>query len=128
MTYNIMLLDSVKNVLINWRAGDYPYERQPPANFTHCNPVRTSLKLTCIVQITSDSTTVIIDWYWSKNISECVRNIRNFTQRFVINTSRGYHSTTKDLIIMSPERDTLITGVKVMIPLIKEYLYLVINH
>ena len=85
---------------------NYQYERQPPASFTHCNPVKTSLQLTCIVLVPSDSTTVTIDWYWSKNISECVKNVRNLTQRFTIYTTRVYHRITTDLHITSPHTDT----------------------
>ena len=85
---------------------NYQYKRQPPANFTHCNPVKNSLQLTCRLQIPSGSTTVTVDWYWSKNTSECVRNVRNLAQRFIITTSRGYHHITTDLNIISPQTDT----------------------
>ena len=80
---------------------NYQYERQPPASFTHCNPVKTSLQLTCIVLVPSGSTAVTIDWYWSKNISECMKNVRNLTQRFTVYTTRVYHRITTDLHITS---------------------------
>ena len=41
------------------------------------------------VLVPSDSTTVTIDWYWSKNISECRKNITEEQERFTINTNRG---------------------------------------
>ena len=113
MTYNIVW--SITNVLINWHAGcigDYQYERQPPVSFTHCNPVKTSLQLECTVLVPRDSTTVTIDWYWSKNISESVRYITEEQGRLTITTNRGYSHIinidriTTDLTITSPETDT----------------------
>ena len=93
--------------------GNYQYERQPPANFTHrCNPVRTVLHLGCTVLVPSGSTTVTVDWYWSKNISECGRYITEEQGRFTITTNRGSsHLTnidriTTDLTITSPQTDT----------------------
>ena len=73
--------------------------------------METSLQLTCIVLVPSDSTTVTIDWYWSNNISECGRNITEELGRFDIYTSRGFYLTdidriTTDLTIESPETDT----------------------
>ena len=92
--------------------GDYQYERQPSASFTHCNPVRTSLQLGCSVLVPSDSTTVTVDWYWSKNISECVRYITEEQGRFTITTNRGLSHIinidriSTDLTITSPETDS----------------------
>ena len=92
--------------------GNYQYEKQPPTNFTHCNPVMTSLILTCSVLVPSDSTTVTVDWYWSKNINECGRNITEEQGKFTINTNRGsshlpnVDRITTDLTITSPQTDT----------------------
>ena len=92
--------------------GNYQYERQPSNNFTDCNPVKTSLQLACAVLVPRDSTTVIVNWYWSKNISEFGRNITEEQGRFTITTNRGYtHLTnidriTTDLTIESPQIDT----------------------
>ena len=106
---------STANVLINWHAGcpgNYQYKRQPPASFTDCNPVRTSLQLTCTVLVPRDSTTVTVDWYWSKNISECGRNITEEQGRFTITTNRGsshllnVDRTTTYLTVESPQTDT----------------------
>ena len=99
-------------IILEGCSGNYQYERQPPASFTHCNPVRTILSLECTVLIPRDSTTVTVDWYWSKNISECGRNITEEQGRFDIYTSRGYGSLfnidriTTDLTIESPQTDT----------------------
>ena len=85
---------------------------QPPNNFSYCNPVKTSLHLVCRVLVSRDRTTVTVDWYWSKNISECGRNITEEQGRFTINTNRGYapkfnaDRITTDLYIMSPQIDT----------------------
>ena len=84
---------------------------QPPTSFIHCNPVRTILHLVCRVLVPRDSTTVTVDWYWSKNINECGRNITEEQGRFTINTNRGFNHTnvdriTKDLMIKYPETDT----------------------
>ena len=92
--------------------GNYQYYRQPPINITDCNPVRTKLLLRCVVLVPSDSTTVTVDWYWSKNINECGRNITEEQGRFTINTNRGYSHLpnvdriTTDLTITSPQTDT----------------------
>ena len=74
--------------------------------------MKTVLQLTCSVLVPSGSTTVSVDWYWSKNICESVRNITEEQGRFTIYSTRGYgpqfnvdHITT-DLIIVSPETDT----------------------
>ena len=81
-------------------------------SFTHCNPVRTVLQLTCSVLVPNGRTTVIVDWYWSKHISESGRNITEEQGRFTMYTARGYPPQfnvdyiTTDLIIMSPETDT----------------------
>ena len=45
-------------IILEGCSGNYQYERQPPANFTHCNPVRTILSLECTVLVPRDSTTV----------------------------------------------------------------------
>ena len=71
----------------------------------------TRLLLQCTVLVPSDSTTVTVYWYWSKDINECVRNVRNLTGRFTIYTSRGYTQLntdriTTDLTIESPGTDT----------------------
>ena len=74
--------------------------------------MRTSLQLECAVLVPHDSTTVTVDWYWSKNINECGRNITEEQGRFTINTNRGYSHLpnvdriTTDLTITSPETDT----------------------
>ena len=84
---------SVTNVLINWQAGcpgNYQYERQPPATFNHCNPVSTILLLICTVLVPSGSTTVTVNWYWSKNIGKCRRNITEKQERFTITTNRAF--------------------------------------
>ena len=91
--------------------GNYQYYRQPPTNFTNCNPVRTKLLLRCTVLVPSDSTTVTIDWYWSKNINECWRNITEEQGRFKIISSRKTYITNvdriiTDLTITSPQTDT----------------------
>ena len=92
--------------------GNYQYDRQPPTNFTHCNPVRTILSLECTVLVPRDSTTVTVDWYWSKNISECGRNITVEQERFIISTTRGYapqfnaDRINADLTIEYPQTDT----------------------
>ena len=68
--------------------------------------------LTCTVLVPSDSTTVTVDWYWSKNITECGRNITEEQGRFAIVSSRKTsHITNVDRIItnlniMSPQTDT----------------------
>ena len=86
--------------------------QQPPTNFTHCNPVKTVLQLACAVLVPHGSTTVTVDWYWSKNISECGRYITEEQQRFTIITNRGSSHLTNidriitDLTIESPETDT----------------------
>ena len=85
---------------------------QPPTNFTDCNPVKTLLSLECKVLVPHDSTTVTVDWYWSKNISECGRNLTKEQGRFDIHISRGYapelntDRITTDLTIESPQTDT----------------------
>ena len=90
----------------------YQYERQPPNNFTDCNPVKTLLSLECTVLVPRDSTTVTVDWYWSKNISECGRNLTEEQGRFDIHISRGYapelntDRITTDLTIESTQTDT----------------------
>ena len=91
--------------------GNYQYYRQPPINFTDCNPVRTRLLLRCVVLVPSDSTTVTVDWYWSKNINECGRNITEEQGRFKIIPSRKMYINnvdriTTDLTITSPQTDT----------------------
>ena len=92
--------------------GNYQYYRQPPTNFTHCNPVGTSFQLSCTVLVPSDSITVTVDWYWSKNINECERNITEEQGRFTIASSRiNSHITNVDriiteLYITSPHTDT----------------------
>ena len=91
--------------------GNYQYYRQPPTNFTHCNPVRTSLLLRCVVFVPHDSTTVTVDWYWSKNINECGRNITKKKGRLNIISSRKTYLTNvdriiTDLTILSPQNDT----------------------
>ena len=92
--------------------GNYQYYRQPPINFTDCNPVRTSLLLQCTVLVPSDSTTVIVDWYWSKNINKCGKNITEEQGRFAITSSRKASHITNvdriitDLAITSPHTDT----------------------
>ena len=91
--------------------GNYQYYRQPPINFTDCNPVRTRLQLRCVVLVPSDSTTVTVDWYWSKNINECGRNITEEPGIFKIIPSRKTYITnvdriTTDLTITSPQTDT----------------------
>ena len=73
--------------------------------------MRTVLQLGCTVLVPSGSTTVTVDWYWSKNISECGRYITEEQGRFATDTSRGFYLTdidriTTDLIIDSPETDT----------------------
>ena len=74
--------------------------------------MRTILQLGCRVLVPRDSTTVIVDWYWSKNISECGRNITEEQGRFTITTNRGsshllnVDRITKDLTITSPQTDT----------------------
>ena len=91
--------------------GNYQYERQPPTNFTDCNPVMTILQLTCSVLVPSDSTTVTVDWYWSKNVNKCGVNITEEQGKFTIYTNRGFYLTnvdriTTDLTIESPHTDT----------------------
>ena len=51
--------------------------------------MRTSLQLGCTVLVTRDSTTVTVDWYWSKTISECERNITEEQGIFTVTTNRG---------------------------------------
>ena len=74
--------------------------------------MKTLLKLECEILVPSDITTVTVDWYWSKNISECGRNITEEQGRFDIYTSRGYapqfnaDRITTDLTIGSPQTDT----------------------
>ena len=74
--------------------------------------MKTSLQLHCSVLVPRVSTTVTLDWYWSKNITECGRNITEEQGRFTITTYTGYtHLTnidriTTDLIIESPQTDT----------------------
>ena len=60
--------------------------------------MRTIFSLECTVLVPSDSTTVTVDWYWSKNISECGRNITEEQGRFDIYTSRGYAQLNTDRI------------------------------
>ena len=99
-------------IILEGCSGNYQYNRQPPASFTHCNPVRTIFSLKCTVLVPRDSTTVTVDWYWSKNISECGRNITEEQGRFDIHISRGYapqfnaDCITADLTIESPQTDT----------------------
>ena len=74
--------------------------------------MKTLLSLECTVLVPRDSTTVTVDWYWSKNISECGRNLTEEQGRFDIYISRGYapqlntDRITTDLNIESPETDT----------------------
>ena len=74
--------------------------------------MRTALQLRCTVLVPRDSTTVTVDWYWSKNISECGRNITEEQGRFTITTNRGsshllnLDRITTDLTITSPQTDT----------------------
>ena len=74
--------------------------------------MRTILELTCTVLVPRDSTTVTVDWYWSKNNSECWRNITEEQGRFDIYTTRGYahlpniDRITTDLTITPPHTDT----------------------
>ena len=85
---------------------------QPPTNFSYCNPLKNRLHLVCRVLVPRDSTTVTVDWYWSKNINECGKNITEEQGRFTINTNRGYapqfnsDRINSDLTIEYPERDT----------------------
>ena len=85
---------------------------QPPTNFSYCNPVKTSLHLVCRVLVPRDSTTVNVDWYWSKNINECGKNITEEQGRFIISITRGYapqfnsDRINADLTIEYPETDT----------------------
>ena len=92
--------------------GDYQYERQLPTSFTNCNPVRTILYLGCSVLVPHDSTTVTVDWYRSKNINECGKNIMK-EGRFNITTKRIFSHfygvldrITTDLTITSPQTNT----------------------
>ena len=101
----------VVNIVLTGCPGNYQYYRQPPTNFTHCNPARTSLLLRCTVFVPHDSTTVTVDWYWSKNINECGRNITKKKGRLNIISSRKTYITKvdriiTDLTIMSPQNDT----------------------
>ena len=68
--------------------------------------MRPVLQLTCSVLVPSDSTTVTVDWYWSKNISECGRYITEEQGRFTIYASRGYNRIVTDLYVLSPQNDT----------------------
>ena len=74
--------------------------------------MKTSLYLICIVLVPSDSTTVTIDWHWSKNINECGRNITVEQGRFILSTTRGYAGEfnadriNSDLTIEYPQTDT----------------------
>ena len=74
--------------------------------------MRTSLQLECAVLVPHDSTTVTVDWYWNKNISECVKYITEEEGRFTINTNRGYSHLpntdriTTDMTITFPQTDT----------------------
>ena len=73
--------------------------------------MKTILQLTCVVLVPSDSITVTVDWYWSKNINEYGRNITEEQGRFKIISSRKTYITnvdriTTDLTIMSPQTDT----------------------
>ena len=74
--------------------------------------MKTILSLECTVLVPHDSTTVTVDWNWSKNISECGKNVTEEQGRFNIHTSRLYvpqfnaYRITKDLIIESPGTDT----------------------
>ena len=75
--------------------------------------MKTILSLECgIIVPTSGSTTVTVNWYWSKNISECGKNITEEQGRFDIYTSRRYapqfnaDRITTDLTIESPQTDT----------------------
>ena len=74
--------------------------------------MRTVLQLECGVLVPHDSTTVTVDWYWSKNINECGRYITEEQGRFDIHNSRLYapqfnaDRITKDLTITSPQTDT----------------------
>ena len=92
--------------------GNYQYYRQPPINFTDCNPVRTELQLLCTVLVPSDSITVTVDWYWSKNINECGRSITEEQGRFTITFSRkashiaNVDRIKTDLTIKVPQKDT----------------------
>ena len=92
--------------------GNYQYYRQPPTNFTDCNPVKTSLLLGCTVLVPSGSTTVTVDWYWSKNINECGRIIKEEQGRFIITYNRKTSHLTNvdriitDLTVNSSQTDT----------------------
>ena len=74
--------------------------------------MKTVLSLECAVLVPSDSTTVTVDWYWSKNISECGSYITEEQGRFTITTMRAsshllnVDRITTDLIITSPQTDT----------------------
>ena len=74
--------------------------------------MKIALQLECAVLVPSGSITVTIDWYWSKNISECGKNVTEEQKRFTINTNRGFshllnvHRITTDLTIKSPQTDT----------------------
>ena len=74
--------------------------------------MRPVLRLECSVLVPSDSTTVTVDWYWSKNISECGRYITMEQGKFTITTSRTFSHIINvdriitDLTITSPQTDT----------------------
>ena len=74
--------------------------------------MRTSLRLTCTVLVPSGSATVTVNWYWSKNISECGRYITGEQGRFTIITNKGsshllnVDRITTDLTITSPQTDS----------------------
>ena len=74
--------------------------------------MKTVLQLECTVLVPSGSTTVTVDWYWSKNISVCRRNITEEQGRFTINTNRvsshllNVDRITTYLTITSPQTDT----------------------
>ena len=96
--------------------GNYQYYRQPPISFTDCNPVNTNLfLLTCTVLVPHDSTTVTVDWYWSKNITECGSNITEEQGRFTITSSKKTsHITNVDRIITNLMKGTKVPNLAVV--------------
>ena len=90
--------------------GNYQYERQPPTNFTQCNPVTLwiELRLHCSVLVPHDSNTVTVQWYWRKNISDCIKCISNGQKKFEVVSTRAHSHLlnvdriTTDLTIKTP--------------------------
>ena len=90
--------------------GNYEYERQPPTNFTQCNPVTVwiELRLQCSVLVPRDSNTVTVQWYSSKNDSGCTNCILSGQEKFEVVTTRGHSHLlnidriTTDLTIKPP--------------------------